>query len=72
MEIGGRAPNCNFELLCQQCRGIKFSWKRALHRVRTPYVYRRLLRTAGYHESRSLKVERKKGGKFHLKLNTCT
>ena len=58
MEIGARASNCNLELLCQHSRDIKFSWKRALHRVRAPYVYRRRVRTASYHESRSLEVER--------------
>ena len=35
-------------------------------------MYRRLLCTANFHESRSLEVERQVGGKFHLKLNTCS
>ena len=71
MEIKVYVLNCSLELFCQQCRGIKFSWKRALQRVRAPYVCRRRLCTANFRESRSLEVERQVGGKFHLKLNTC-
>ena len=51
---------------------MQASWKRAPSRVRVPFV----ICCPDVHgfvckESRSSEMERKEGGKFHLKLNMC-